>query len=261
MNTSNNKVPHLTVVDYLSQYKEDMPQWLSNYNSEAKITFADIMSSRVGYYPGSEFDGNLIKTGNRSHALHSYLYVDYSVSKKALLDELSRPDSIRGYHSIGHIEWKATDILPKGPYCMEIAQRPMYSDDPYRYVLSNELPYCITEIMERDAGYDDKWGAARFAITFLFADGISSYYQLFCKEYKKVPWIFLPQDHAFGGNYDCFGREGILDAIILKHKIRPKYVLCDKHTHIWDGYSTLTQVIPTAGGMHHSPRVLCCDVL
>lgn len=54
MNTSNNKVPHLTVVDYLSQYKEDMPQWLSNYNSEAKITFADIMSSRVGYYHGSE---------------------------------------------------------------------------------------------------------------------------------------------------------------------------------------------------------------
>lgn len=249
----------MTIEEYLSQHREDTPQWLSNYNSEAKITFTDIMSSRVGYYPGSGLDGNLIIVGNKSHALHSYLYVDYHIRKKELINEFSRPDSIRGYHSIGHIEWKATDILPNGPYRIDITRRPRNNEDPNFFVLSDETPYCITEIMERDAALDDSWGAERFAITFLFADGIATYYQLFCKEYKIAPWIFLLQDHGFGGNYDIFGKGGILDEIILTHKVRPKYVLCAKNTLIWDGYKPLDQVTPTYGGMHHSQRMLYCD--
>lgn len=259
MNTSSNK-PSLTVEGYLSQYREEMPQWLCDYSNGAEVTFADVMSSRVGYYPGSGLDGSLLMIGNRSHALHSYLYVDYGISKKDVLNELSYPNSIRGYHSIGHIEWKATDILPNGSYPMDIDKRPRHSN-PNLFVLSDEVPYCITMIMERDAAYDDSWGAARFAFTFLFADGIASYYQLFCKEYKKAPWLFLLQDHGFGGNYDCFGRGGILDAIILKHEVCPKFVLCGNNTRIWAGYSSLEEVAPLCGGMHHHARSLCINII
>lgn len=260
MNTSSSK-PNLTVDGYLSQYREDMPQWLCGYSNGAKVTFADVMSSRVGYYPGSGLDGSLLMVGNRSHALHSYLYVDYGISKEDVLNELSRLNSIRGYHSIGLIEWKSTDLLPNGPYPIDIAKRPKYSDNPNSFVLRDEAPYCFTMIMERDAAYDDSWGAARFALTYLFADGIASYYQLFCKEYKRAPWLFLLQDHGFGGNYDCFGRGGILDAFILKHEVRPKFVLCANNTRIWAGYSPLEEVAPVCGGMHHHARSLCINII
>ena len=57
----------------------------------------------------------------------------------------------------------------------------------------------------------------------LFADGIHAYEQLFVNQYKKAPWLFLLQDHGFGGNYDKFGRGGSLDRIIQKG-VKPEFV-------------------------------------
>lgn len=57
-----------------------MPQWLRDYSNGADVTFTDVMSGRVGYYPDSGLDGSMIVVGNRSHALHSYRYVDYGIS-------------------------------------------------------------------------------------------------------------------------------------------------------------------------------------
>ena len=110
--------------------------------------------------------------------------------------------------------------------------------------------------MERDNDKDDEWGAKRFAITFLFADGIVSYYQLFCMEYGKAPWIFLLQDHGLGGNYDLFGKGGILDEIIEKNYVSPEFVICATNTRIWDGYEAQPHLAAVCGGMHRNPRVL-----
>ena len=43
--------------EYLSNYREEEPAWIGNYLRGQQITFRDIMSSRVAYYPGSGYDG------------------------------------------------------------------------------------------------------------------------------------------------------------------------------------------------------------
>ena len=227
--------------------------WGCKYEKGMPVSFSDIMAGRVAYYPGSGYDGTLIKVGNRSRAVHSYLYVDYGIGKEDLIKHLAEPNSIYGYHSIGRIEWSEKDILPNGQYPLNVNKKPR---TPYRGPFkSDEKPYCFTEIMERNPDKDDDFGAKKFAVTFLFADGIATYYQLFCMEYKKAPWVFLLQDHGFGGNYDEFGEGGLLDTIIKRNGIRPQFVICASNTRIWDGYKEITELPPIYDG-EHNPRML-----
>ena len=246
-----------SVTTYLSQFEEELPLWLTNYKPRDSVSFKDVMSSRVGYYPGSGFDGTLMRVGNKSRSVHSFLYADYGVSKNEWFCHLAQPNNIRGYHSIGRVEWSKSDILPGGRHSPNVFKEPLLHCGPDTFVLKNEKPYCFTEIMERNDDRDSTWGARRFCITFLFADGIDSYYQIFCKEYGKAPWIVLLQDHGLGGNYDRFGKGGILDAIIEKNGVRPEFVLCDDlSTDIWDGYGKIAGLNTDLGGMHRKSRKL-----
>ena len=153
---------------------------------------------------------------------------------------------------IGRIEWKEEDILPNGPQVMNLSKCPRMNPLAFK----PEKPYCFTEILERDSDKDDYWGSKRFAITFLCADGIAAYHQLFFGEYKKAPWLVLLQDHAFGCNYDKFGRGGLLDEIIKNSHIKPEYVLCADNTHIWDGYAKVEGIPSISGGMYQNSRSL-----
>ena len=112
------------LVSYLSQYKDEVPFWLENYTEGNNVSFSDIMSSRIGYYPGSGYDGMLMEIGNRSQTVHSFLYVDYLLTKHDLIEHLEKPNSVYGYHSIGRIEWKEEDILPNGPQVMNLSKCP-----------------------------------------------------------------------------------------------------------------------------------------
>ena len=76
------------------------------------------------------------------------------------------------------------------------------------------------------------------------------------KQFVKAPWLFLLQDHGFGCNYDRFGKDGYLDAIIRESNIRPDYVICATNTHICDGYSRVEGTKETSGGMHNHERFL-----
>lgn len=240
--------------EYLKQFREEMPQWLANYNPGDQVSFSDFMSGRVGYYPGSFVDGTLIKVGNQAQCVHAFLQVDYQLRKETIIALLERPQEIRGYHSIGRVEWTEHDLTPHGQYAFNVNYRPHC--DPKSFVDQTVEPYCFMEIMERDADRDDSWGAERIALAFLFADGIATYYQLFCKEYRTAPWLFLLQDHGFGCNYDKFGKGGLLDAIIERNQCRPEYVICATNTDIWDGYSKVPEVDPVFGGMHNHERFL-----
>ena len=242
----------IEMTSYLSNYREEVPSWIENYLSGERITFKDIMSSRVGYYPGSGDDGCLMKVGNKSHSVHSFLYVDYMLEREVLEERL---DTIRGYHQIVEIDWKEEDLMPNGQYPLDInISRPHL--DPQRFVRHDVKPYCFSLFLERDDDKDDTWGAKHFVVTFLFADGIATYFQLFVKEYAKAPWLFLLQDHGFGGNYDKFGSGGILDTIICKSNIYPEFVICADNTSIWPGYVKVDDVSPVFAGMHDQKRDL-----
>ena len=235
------------IITYLKDYREEEPEWIARYLRGEEITFKDIMSSRIGYYPGSEFDGDLMKVGNKSHSVHSFLYVDYMLKRKELEDHLAEEGSIRGYHPVGQIEWKESDLMPNGQYPIDFIIRPRHAS-PDSFVRKEETPYCFSVVMERNEDKDDTWGAKHFVVTFLFADGIATYYQLFAKEFAKAPWLFLLQDHGFGGNYDEFGAGGILDEIIQRNHCFPTFVLCAGNTRIWRRYDKIEDVSPLEYG-------------
>jgi hypothetical protein len=169
------------MISYLSKFREETPVWLENYLHGEQLSFRDIMSSRVGYYPGSGYDGTLMKVGNMSHSVHSFLYVDYLLKREDLGNHIAQKNSIRGYHPIGKLEWQESDLMPSGQYPLVLNKKPGHGN-PNTFVDPNEKPYCFSMIMERDEDRDNSWGAEHFVITFLFADGIATYYQLFVKE-------------------------------------------------------------------------------
>ena len=39
------------IYTYLKDYREEEPEWIARYLQGVQITFKDIMSSRVGFYP------------------------------------------------------------------------------------------------------------------------------------------------------------------------------------------------------------------
>lgn len=242
------------MVEYLRQNKEEIPDWLRNYQKGNNVSFSTVINSRVGYYPGSGFDGNLVAVANRAQCVHSFLYVDYRVKKEELVAMLDSND-FNGYHSIDRIEWREQDIMPNGQYPIKVDYK--LKHDPMHFVDRTVTPYCFTEILERNAEKDDNWGAERFCITFLFADGIATYYQLFIKQLQKAPWLLLLQDHGSGCNYDQFGKGGLLDKLVKESDIRPDYVICaTNNTCIWDGYLRVIAAKATHGGMHNSERLL-----
>ena len=243
------------ISSYLNEYRETTPLWLEGFLHGGQVSFKDIMSSRVAYYPGSGYDGTLLKVGNMSHSVHSFLYVDYGIGRKDMEKHLAQPRSIVGYHPIGRFEWTEADMLPNGQYPLNVDKKPLYFDSA-TFVDPNEKPYCFSLIMERNKDQNDTRGAEHFVITFLFADGISTYYQLFVKEYSKAPWIVLLQDHGLGGNYDRFGRGGILDAIIQVNNCYPTFVLRGENTFIWKGYKKVKSVAPLFSSLNRNRRVL-----
>lgn len=245
----------IDMISYLKGFREEVPTWLNEYLQGKQLTFKDIMSSRVAYYPGSGYDVTLMKVGNKSHSVHSFLYVDYMLKRVDLEDHLAQRDSILGYHSIGKLEWNESDIMPNGQYPVSVRRRPLHGN-PKTSVHPNETPYCFSLIMERDEDRDDSWGAEHFVVTFLYADGIATYYQLFVREYSKAPWLFLLQDHGFGGNYDRFGRGGILDEMIMENHCYPRFVICAANTRLWRGYEQVMDVSPVSRRMIPERRYL-----
>lgn len=248
------------MTDYLKKWREVMPSWLANYRPGDHVEFSDFMGGRIGYYPGSFFDGCLIKTANKAHCLHAFLYVDYGVTREEVEEELGEENALLGYHPIGRVEWPFKDIMPHGFFHIPSEYTPMINK---RLMLVEEgvKPFCIMEAYERNNDRDDTWGSERLALAYLFADGITAFYELFVNQYNKAPWLFLLQDHGLGGNYNKFGKGGILDKIIQRYGIFPTFVIGDvRSTHIWDGYQPVVGVNAVSGGMHKNPRVLYrCD--
>lgn len=226
-----------TTEEYLLEnYREEVPQWLRDYRpgQERKVTFREVLSSHVLYYPGSGFDGEPVRIFNRSHSAHVFLYVDYGVSREQLDAELAE-SYFTGYHHLDRIEFTAAEIADTNvvpPVCV--------SKDVWKSMSLRDFktkPFCFMEIMERDADRFDDWGAERLAVIFLYADGIASYVALFCGGKYPVPFAVLLLDHGFGGNYDRFGGGGLLEDCAVKTGALPELLLvaCNL-SRAWLGY-------------------------
>ena len=218
----------IEMISYLSNYREETPTWIGRYLRGEQITFKDVMSSRVGYYPRyyqrCNCDGTLIKVGNKSRSVHSFLYVDY-IKRDVLEEQIAKKDSFLGYHSVGQIEWHESDIMPSGQHQI---LKPS----------NQETPYSFSMFFERNKDKDDSWGAEHFVVTFLFGIGIDIYYWLFKKEYQKAPWLFFLNEKY---------KRGTFERNVKSRHHHPQFVIFDKNAKIWEGYEKVEDVYPIFG--------------
>jgi len=220
----------IDIISYLKDYREEIPAWLKDYLQGKKLSFMDIMSSRVAFYPGyyqrCNCDGTLIKVGNKSHSVHSFIYAD-SVKRETLERQIAKEDSFRGYHPVSKIEWQESDIMPSG-------QHPILK--PIRNI--QETPYCFSIVMERDEDKDDTWGAAHFVVTFIFGYNINIYYWLYRKEYSKAPWLFILNERYKGT---------IFERDIQRSRCYPQFVIFAKNANKWKEYEKVVNASPVFG--------------
>lgn len=229
----------MTQKEYLKSYAEEMPSWLKAYRKGQPKPLSEFLQSRIVYYPGGRTDWHPLEVFGGSHSAHCFVYADYWLSEDELHTELQER-GIDGYELLDEVSLSESEVMDAMP--------PNYS----RFLSQEELrqaaegtrnfreyihpkPYALLLILERKSGYGDDYGPGRIAILYLGADGIATYSAMFAG--RKAPHLFgfLLQDHGWGGNYDRFGKGGLLEKIIERSKVSPDFVLAG-NDEVYDEY-------------------------
>jgi len=242
----------MNVKDYLIDKKENVPEWLNNYKLGDKLDFNEILyKHRLVYYPGAYIDGQGVRTFNQCHYAHTFLYVDYGPSKEETREHLCENEAFKGYKLLDLREVSAKDL---GGTHFVPHFTPNQEQISWVKGWAKHAPYCYLAIYERLPEYSDEHGASRFALLYLYADGIATYDALFAN-HNKAPEVIIIEDHGFGGNYDMFGNDGALRKIAKATNTFPHYMMV-MHELNWEEYNIVSGLNPEIGGMHRSVRFL-----
>ena len=246
----------MTLCEYLRALREDIPAWLDQFHEGDPFSRQEFFGSRVVYYPGSGIDGHPVKLFGSTHSAHCFVYADYGVTRPALEAELGHPQhGFLGYHTLSRLQLLETDLVPRGWTAhIHAGEVPL---DRYRFGAVAAAPFGFLEVLERDREFADNHGARRLAILFLGADGIAAYDALFCQGLgHSLPFAVVLQDHGFGGNYDRFGRDSLLERIARDCDVFPRCQLVAENTVPWQGFERVPDVGGDPGGMHADVRFL-----
>lgn len=245
----------MCIVEVLGNDREQLPEWLAGDNPP-RFDRAQFFASRTVYYPGCGDDGQPVKLCALAHAAHTFVYVDYGIKQEGIAATVHDPErGLRGYE-VTREESISEDALeallrPEG-------WTPLYPDE-YRGADRWRLvdPFGRFVIFDRRQSYNDRHGPQRLAILFIGDDGIASYDALYCRgDGTPSPFLVVVQNHGLGGgNYDSFGRGGLLESIVWNRQIRPEYLLVGRNTPPWWGYAD-TGAPAEPGGSQSYPRRL-----
>jgi len=182
--------------------------------------------------------------------------VDYGLTQGYLEQELGDlVHGFRGYHTLSRLQLRESDLAPSGwtphVHAGEVPQ------NRHSFATVATAPFGFLEVLERDLEFDDSHGPRRLGIIFLGADAIAAYDALFCQERgTSRPFAIVLQDHGFGGNYDRFGKGGLLERISRRCGVAPQWLLVGENTDPWDGFQRVVNVEGDLGGMHNQLRFL-----
>ena len=175
------------------------------------------------------------------------------LSKDNIQQELEK-NGFRGYSVFDIIDLAERDLAPNGwtPHV-----HPTREQIERMHHFAHAKPFGALAIFQRDADYGEDHGPSRFAIVFVGGDGIATYDAVFCNKNAPAPFALILQDHGWGGNWNCFGKDGMMEEAARKSGVYPRFILAatTDSTEIWDGYVKVNAP-PVLGGMHHNRREL-----
>ena len=242
--------------NYLASRAEPCPDWLAAYRPQDPFPMGEFLRSRLVYYPGSGTDGQPVMTFGSAQHTHCFVYADYHKTWASIEAELEdEVRGFRGYQRLNTVTLAVDDLVPKGwtPHLQRGEVRDWRTWQPE----CARNPYGKVVVLERDAALGDEHGAKRLAIVFLGADGIATYDALFCQPASvRPPHVVVLQDHGFGGNYDQFGRGGLMERVALQAQALPRYLLTSDDTQSLRGYSQISEFGSVTGGQHSNERSL-----
>lgn len=220
--------------EYLRQFREAQPLWLSEYASGAKAdgpgALRAFLKSRTVFYPGSGTDGSPISLFNRARAAHCFIYSDSGLSL-AELRKVFREEPLSGYEPVGEILLGDADLEAAG--CRPPNSRGYLVEPPV-------TPFALLVIFGRNPHKGEAHGSDAFAVLFLGWDAFGAFDTLFSRRAESVaPYCVVLQDHGFGGNSpnESFGGGGRLERSATASGNMPEFVLVGDNTDAWTGYA------------------------
>lgn len=246
----------MEMIAYLSQFRVDAPAWLQAFKPGDGFDREAFLRSPLVYYPGSGFDGHAVQLFSSAHAAHCFVYVDYGIPADKLVESMQHPRyGFRGYTSIAHMPLTQAQLAPHG-------WLPHVDITPQRRMMFATQNYAFVEVLQRMPNFSDEHGPPRLAILFIGGDGIASYDALFCQRTSwGTPKAVLIQDHGFGGNYDRFGKGGLLEQIALRAQVLPEFLIATSAQTAWQGFSAVADVECSIGGQHRNQRFIYKNIV
>lgn len=141
------------------------------------------------FYPSSGFDTDAPKSID--FQADSYIYVDYGISRKDLLDSLDSWERLRPFGSlVAHRPVLMEELVPQG----WTKNWTSVDGDPKRFQNYIASPFCEWIIFRKN---NDRF----ISLLFLCADGVASYQALYSSNYQCPKYIALVQPGHIHGNW------------------------------------------------------------
>ena len=71
---------------------------------------------------------------------------------------------------------------------------------------------------------------------FVGGDGFATFDALYCQgDGTPPPYLVVAKDHGFGGNWDAFGEDGLLERLATNAERQPKYLFAWGNARPWAG--------------------------
>jgi hypothetical protein len=182
-----------------------------------------------------------------SGSAHAFIYADYNASENPLF-------TIEGFCELFRSEfqlegYRVFDMVPYNAKKMNeaIKWEPHLTAEDYRNVVDmprNVNPFSYFVVLERANSLGEAFGPKRIALWFIFGDGVATFDAVYANQNAIPPFVFVHQDHGFGGNYTNFGNDGLLHAIAERSNVYPRFILHGQGgTGVrWAGYNEVDGV-------------------
>jgi len=173
-----------------------VPDWIPQYGPLDRLPLLELLSGSV-YYPASGFDGQPVKilAGN----FHSFVYVDYGLSRDQLLATLRSERGFLGYGIVALRDVTEQELIPNGwtpllPNHCDGNPRPLQTQ-----------PFSVWVVLKRQSDFNEEHGPMYFSLLYICGDGVATYQAIYLgnKTYPAVVAIIQPGT-GFGGNWTNF---------------------------------------------------------